>query len=66
MQAVIVDNIIEMTSHTSKGTLLKKVYTNTDKASAMEDFRKYCEKFEKDTRDYEEKVRRNREREIYG
>lgn len=66
MQAMVLSNLIEMTAHTSNGTLLRKVYHHTDKAIAMEEFRKYCEKFERDTKDYQDKVRKNWEREMYG
>ena len=64
MQAMVLSNLIEMTAYSSEGTLLKKIYHHTDKAIATEDFRKYCEKFEQDTKDYEEKVYRNWEREM--
>jgi hypothetical protein len=57
MQAMVLSNLIEMTAHTSNGTLLRKVYHHTDKAIAMKDFRKYCEKFERDTREYAEKTK---------
>ena len=66
MQAIVLENLIEMTAHTSNGILLKKVYHHTDKAIAMQDFRKYCEKFERETKDYQDKIRKNWEREMYG
>lgn len=66
MQIIVLSNLIEMTAHSSNGTLLRKLYRHADKAIAMEDFRKYCEKFERDTQEYTDKVRRNWEREIFG
>lgn len=66
MQAMVLENLIEMTAYTSIGNKISKIYRHTDKAIAMEDFRKYLEKIERDTKDYQDKVRKNWEREMYG
>lgn len=68
MQAIVLvlENLIEMTAYTDIGNKVSKIYHHTNKEIAIEDFRKYLKKIERDTKDYQDKVRKNWEREMYG